>query len=876
MAIFAYSPAVWIYIKSLTSGITYDVSGDIVKGQTVLRSNAPHQFSVTLMNKNRRYDTLFAPNDLFTIFLKRVRRLQVMSGYLDSVPWYSTWERSVQLFGTCTMKRLLQKRWDPGTIAALNLMSNYGNSPQALASDGGMAQKATALITQVGGWPVDTIHIASLPQSWATKIAGLYNAANPILLGNAMGNAGPGAAVSTTGANSPVVGSTPQAQNLPGSVTPAEQIYFNLPAPTQGLAAVAYSGPMDIHPGYSGAYYCQLNWGYYAPGGKPLRKTIRDWLAAPAAQGSGPVMVYSAVTGKTVLCAPVGDGPGKYSATKPKIGLSPAAISTLGITDAMMKQGSGALVYVAWCDQTVKGNNYPPGPWPVVQVTKKVKGKLVTSTTKVQVQNNTGGAGDGSGNDPFPPSTQQSTSQGQKVVAFAESMVNKSNYQLGTDGAKMQGSPIGYAPTFDCSGLCWAAWTNAGLQWPRDSSEGWWGDPHIEQFHDASQLQLGDLVFYYNSGDTSEASPNHMGIYVGDNIPGYGSQQMTVQDHDPQQGTTYTPLTYGLTIVGFGRPNGYPGFQSTPSSAVAGSGSSGTSSSSSTASGSTSGSSGFASGSGLSPQTQTNTSFINYWEWFGQAPTAEGSLLTGIRGLLNDQPLLPFINTVMNCSMRSWCSAPNGDFIAWFPDYFGAYGQAASIKVEDVELMDFSIAWSDQNLVTHQYVASSWVGQVFGNTPAGSPNIANMATTDGVVTLEMGSLSNSILQTVLNLSAGDASNLGNPQAILNRFGARPNFQEIGVIMGPQAQFWYALFLFQLNWASMWTANVPTTFMPEAFPGMLVQLQDGFQAYISQVVHGFDFTDGGPGFTTQMAIMAPSDWKQGGLFGLPNGGTTAVV
>lgn len=322
--------------------------------------------------------------------------------------------------------------------------------------------------------------------------------------------------------------------------------------------------------------------------------------------------------------------------------------------------------------------------------------------------------------------------------------------------------------------------------------------------------------------------------------------------------------------MGFGRPTGFPGWKGTKS-LVAGSSSDQSSSTATTTSGT-----GFASGSGVTPETQTNTSFLNYWEWFGQAPTSEAQLLQGLRGLLNDQPLLPFINTVMNSSMRSWCSAPNGDFIAWFPDYFGAYGAAASIKVADVELMDFSMAWGDQNMVTHQYVASSWVSSVFGASPAGAVNIANITQTEGVVTLEMGNVSNNILQTVLNLSAGDASNLGNPQAILNRFGARPNFQEIGVIMGPQAQFWYALFLFQLNWASMFTANVPITFMPEAFPGMLMQLEDGFQAYISQVQHNWDFTDGGPGFTTQCAIMAPSDYKNGGLFGLPNGGQTAVV
>jgi len=285
---------------------------------------------------------------------------------------------------------------------------------------------------------------------------------------------------------------------------------------------------------------------------------------------------------------------------------------------------------------------------------------------------------------------------------------------------------------------------------------------------------------------------------------------------------------------------------------------------------------GIAFGSGITTATQTPTSFINYWDWFGQPPQGESQLLTGIRGLLNDQPLLPFINTVLNSSMRSWCSAPNGDFISWFPDYFGLYGMAGIVNIEDIELQDFSMGWSDTNMVTHQYVASSWVSQVFGASPAGQVNINNITNTEGVVSLEMGNLSNNILQVVLGLKPGDASGFGNPQALLDRFGARPNFQQIGVIMGPMAQFWYALFLFQLNWASMFSVNVPMTFMPEVFPGMLMRLRDGFQAYIQQVVHSWDLTSGGPGFQTQASVMAPSDWRGHGLYGLPAGGRRAVV
>lgn len=190
MPIFCYSPAVWVYVKSLTSGQIYDLSPDMVRGQTVLRENAPHQIQFTLMNKQRRYDKLFVPNDLFVCYMKRTRKLLVMSGYLDSAPWFSAWESSVQFFGTCTAKRLLQKRWDPGTSAALKLMSKVGTDPQSLAVDGGMRDKAIGLLTQVGGWPQDTIHIAALPTLWMQKVAALFSAASPLLFKTVWDNVG--------------------------------------------------------------------------------------------------------------------------------------------------------------------------------------------------------------------------------------------------------------------------------------------------------------------------------------------------------------------------------------------------------------------------------------------------------------------------------------------------------------------------------------------------------------------------------------------------------------------------------------------------------------------------------------------------------------
>jgi hypothetical protein len=855
--IFCYSPAVWVYIKSLTSGVIYDVSPDMVRGQTVLRENAPHQIQVTLMNKQRRYDKLFAPNDLFVVYMKRTRRLLVMSGYLDSVPFFSSWESSVQIFGTCTAKRFLQKRWDPSTTAALQLMSNNGTTQNALSVDGGMAAKALALMTEVGGWPGNTIHIGALPTNLVTKVLGLYSASSPLLFNQVVNNVGGSPTMS--GNNNPMVGSTSTPQSLPKGVSSSNAAYFNLPGPTSpGLAisVVPYSGSYNIAKPQT-PYFCQMNWGYMAPNGSKLKSQRKAWLAGNPPPGAGPVMIYCPTTNKTVLCEVAGDGPGKYSPSNTKIGLSPQALSVLGVTTSMINQG--AIVYLAWCDQSQSKDRYPPGPWPVILTTTAGNGlgangspTYAVKTTAVGVQQN-----------PFDLPGTTAPTQSQDVVTFVENACGTSTYAYGNSGQKVNGRP-----SYDSSGLAYAAWKSAGLDWPHLSCAGYWlagysGGP-INIHKSPGLLIPGDLVFYWNKAGSGGNlnDPNHMGIYIGtDNsgndkvVEASASQKCIHQDLMNPGGN--------LHVIGYGRPSGYPGFQNLGAQSTPGSANTGVASA----------------GSGAAVTEAGVTSFINYWDWFGQAPSQNAALLTGVLGLMNDQPFLPFINTVLNSSMRSWCTGPNGDFISWFPDYFGAYGRTGSITVEDVELMDFSIAWSDQTMVTHQYVSSTWVSQVFGPSPAGTSTLANMATTEGVVTLEMGNISNNILQMVLGLQNGDTSGLGDPQKILNRFGARSNFQQIGVILGPAAQFFYALFLFQLNWASMFTCNVPTTFMPEAFPGMLLRLpsHDGLQVYINQVTHSWDLTDGGPGFTTQMAVMAPSNYtKGGGLHGVPLGSDLALV
>jgi cell wall-associated NlpC family hydrolase len=87
---------------------------------------------------------------------------------------------------------------------------------------------------------------------------------------------------------------------------------------------------------------------------------------------------------------------------------------------------------------------------------------------------------------------------------------------------------------FDCSGLTMAAWGAAGVGLPHSSSAQYGSGTHIS----ASQLQPGDLVFYY--------SPiSHVGMYIGNG--------MIVNAENPSSGVRVTGL-YSMPYVGAVRP----------------------------------------------------------------------------------------------------------------------------------------------------------------------------------------------------------------------------------------------------------------------------------------------------------------------------------
>lgn len=832
-----YNPGVQVVIETTDrktgKKMMIDVSEDLVQGSLIRRSDGISQFSFSIQNPGRKYDypfPIFAPNDRIIVSMKRVKWLRVFTGYLDVVPIFQVWPNTVSLAASCSLKQLQYFFWDSTLEASTNLINTALFSDSG-DGDGGIKNVIMALLHFVVGWDLQKVHIGQIPSGWFDLIAKIaaetiqdLNVANQTVqdMLNALGGngtvAGVAASGSATGALS--VGSFAGVSLDAAQCAICETIYnvgVQKKATTKDVICAIMCGMQE-------SSLVNLTGGDRDSVGVFQQRPSQGWGTVQQCEN----VAYAASSFYSRLLQDTYRA-GEANATS---------------IQKVQASADGSL-YAKWQDFATAV---------VTDIAKGIKQNYSQTTSAL----------------PNVPS--QGTANSKTFVSVALDLVQ--NYQIPYQegGDSVPSTAAAQVKLLDCSSFTqWVYYHTLGSPggFPRTAAQQaqWCQSNGGKKLSGADGMNtIGALLFK----GSNEASAYHIETSL-------GNGQQSVGAHSPGtvasvvQSANYWDFAYTIPSLTYDNVGGGGG--STVGSDV-------------NSTGSTSGTSQdnpFAPQPNQQIKTDVNTTANDKLDQLfnglsGWVPVPDGSgmavsqALTGIRSLLNDEPIMPYIKNLVNSAMRSFCSAPNGDFVSWFPDYFGIWGTAGIMNIQDIEIIDFNVQWSDQQLVTHQFIGQAPVSQFEDATGQLTPgaNDAAILTTAGVASID----DKSIMQLLFGYDLNDQDQIKFTQAVYQRFGARPDFQQLAGIYGPKAEFFMAVFYFMRAWAYQYSANVQVTWMPELWPGMLLRLPNyNFQAYITTVQHDFSMGSDGS-FTTSVALAAPSRISQGNplFYGLPLAGS----
>lgn len=847
MGTLLYSPSIKVYIETEKNG-TIEVSDDLVDGTMVRRSDGVSSFNFTLQNARRKYDGVFAPNDRIVVEMRRITWMRVFTGYLNSVPLLTAWPRVVPLAASCSLKRIQYWYWDAGLPASQNMIAKALQSAKTNDNgDGGITNAILTIMQEVMGWPPEKIHIAGIPSNWfdfAYKIAKDIDAR------------------------------AEEADEL------AQQFYSAL----QGggmVGGIANGGDTvwagSMKPGnYGGEEITKEMCPYIEKiynNGKHLGASNRDIVIGmmTAMQESSMGSDHQAMTTANQYGC-IGLFQQTIGSWGTKAQLLNADTQCQNFFKRLLKLKNRDKMSLAQAAEAIQVSGEG---WRYAK--HEAMGRAVVNYLNNASQKKTGGGGPGSvGSDPNfnaggGGSAANGKSTGQGLVDTAFGLVNNYKIPYREGGDSGPSTPANKVTYLDCSSFIqWVVYHSLGslyglprVTWDQIS----YLKAHGRKISAAQGAKTAGAIMFTSSGGHVEMSvgdgrhtvgAHHSGTYASakdfgsvGGLAGYFTQAYLMPNvtYSVGSGGTYTPGGDG------GGGTGSDGGATTPQIPI---------------------------------EKGQDQPWYNpndpYDKLFGNNPwtpvvneqeQAYSVTFTGIRALLNDQPLLPYLKNLCNATMRSFSSAPNGDFIAWFPDYYGIWGTAASMVVEPIEIRDFNVEWSDDFFVTHQYtVAAASTNEVDLASGLTTPaNVLNSAMTLGIATIDVPSIMYALFG--LESSKDDAQNFIN--YIYKRFGARPDFQQLPGVVGTKGEFFSALFLFMRQWAYQYNADIPLTFMPELWPGMLIKIPAfDFQAYVTTVTHSFSFGENG-GFSTSVNIAAPArlpksqNDRNNALIGLPVAG-----
>jgi cell wall-associated NlpC family hydrolase len=863
MGSFVYSPQIRVYIEAGgsyyrkdTSVKTYDVSEDLVSGTMNRRLDGVSDFSFELLNPQRKYDEIFTPNDRITVLMKRVTWVRVFTGYLTEVPLLTAWPRNVSITASCSLKRLQYSYWDPESAYTQQMIMNAlsASTGSGMSTDGGMTNVVLSVLDKVIGWPSSKVHIAKIPDDWfniAQKIAASVEKSSEesdalakqffsTLGGNGTVGSSGGTTTSGAGDASGVLGSSFDEFGATGCRN-AEAIFAAGSAlnATQSDQIVGLMTAMqESHLGEDP--HTNIPNQYGAVGVFQQIYTLPEW------------------GGSLQSCLDV-----TASATR----FFQHLFSMVPNRTTMPKGQQVNIVQRAGADQTANFQKWEAKA--TAMVTKIMAGVQSKATPSTPLTGTAPGTTTSTGT-----ATNLQFIQGAKDLVTQYPSIPYTEKYGGTQIAVLTATP---PPGLDCSSFVQAVVLRVlgGLY----------------DFNAARVVADQRTICRIITADVAMKTPgallfrgsDHVEISIGDGQHSIGahhtgtfaSVQSTTASYWTDGGLV-PRINYGALGTGDGSTTG---------------GTTGTSGATGAAQ-DTYFTDPYSSLPGYDPNDPFDRLFGDTaWQPLVSQQTSEAYVLaqtlTGPKALLNDQPLLPYIKNLFGSSMRSFCSAPNGDLIAWFPDYYGLWGTAAVMTIETIEVKDFSVSWSDAFFVTHQFTATTPSGGAGQNgldlstgnvTPLVDSVVdpliiaQSLSYTRGIASIDIPAM----MYALFKVDATEADAQAFAQWIYKRFGARPDFQQLPNLVGPSAEFFAAIYFFMRQWAYQYNADIPLTFMPELFPGMLIQIPDfSFQAYVNSVTHSFQFGQGGF-FNTSVNISAPARLNDTGngadvLIGLPSAG-----
>lgn len=874
MKTLVYSPDIRIFIAR--GNKQYDVSNDIVAWSIRRPENSVASAVFRLSNKavaagakKLRYNQLFERMDRVVIWLKRVEWVQVFSGYLDSVPHVQLYPGTVNFRASCTLKRLMHTWWDPGLPASMYIFDQPSQAQQELQNgelglDLGLGSLLRRLLVEVGRWEPQNIHIQRFPVGFYMFMEEQIRRMTPgdekavenfksLLLGEGDTSLGPGRAASLQ-----------QGVTMGGyTITPAERMLEVIRAvdemgmgpdnmtiaAAQGVGVAAQGGADNKdQPAWTGITEVGKNW---AEAAMKNDAAVHCFMAIMAESNW---LMYANRAVPTSLSYPFDaistDGTsiglyqqqdyGEWGSVSQRMNVKASTQMFLQHLQRYdwRNMDRAAAVQAVQRSRFSDGSNYRV--FEEVAIANVMAIRTGTGTvlgTSGQSSPAAGLGGGTLGTLPSLPGTSGSsipsipTVNGTPGVTAVASAVGMPAFDSGgalSCALAQVGKPYVWGAkgpaSFDCSGLMQFAYRSIRLEIGTDT---------YSQASNCQRIPVSNL----RPGDMIQPHPGHTVMYVGPGTIVHAPQPGDVVRVDRMYFDPSSAVCLRVPGVEFGGvvPTVFD-IQSamSASNATAGTVTTGL---------------GGVTGTGTTEPIARNLFTFQFFpgQFSSDIAGTFGGEGSEEKAFINDEPLIQTVVSFAQAGLRNFQSAPNGDFIAYYPDYFGLDGKDAVFNLEDIEMKNVQIDLNDDAMATHVYIAGS------AGMDASNSGIPGWMKTKGVATVENEWLYRRMIAAAPHV--GDEFFMTG-KAIMEKFGARPLSRSMASIMPGAMEFLTAVQLFMTKWAEQYSTQIETTFMPEIFPGMRVNLVGhNLQVYVSEVTHAGDFENG---FTTSMTIMAPSN------------------